>query len=646
MPNSQNSEKDPVGRRDFFKEAAVGAAALVVGTSPSSTAESAPAPVRPGVILPSESQATFELGTAEAQGPAGQTAQSASQPASDFMVDVLKKLDLEYAAINPGSTFAGLHESLINYGQNTMPQLLTCLHEESAMAMAHGYAKVAGKPMAVVLHGTVGLLHSSMALFQAWADRVPVFVIVGHHRNPVGIVNRPHSAQDMGSLVRDFVKFDDEATTLERFAESAMRAYRLAMTPPMGPTLLVVDAGLQESMIRDRAGLRIPALTMATPPQGETNAVREAARLLVNAENPLIQIQKVGRTPRAWDLMIELAETLQAPVDVGGYGSWQDFPSWHRFYGSGGPNYRPDVTLGLEVSDMSVVARNARANGGKTISISSEHLFQHSNIHDFGRYSEVDLVIAADAEATLPSLIEEIRRLVTPDRKRALETRGERVAAAHKEIHSRFIEDARYGWNASPVSIARMIAELGAQIKNDDWAIVSGHQFTGDWQRRLLNFDKPYRYNGDCGGFGIGYDTPASVGAALANKRLGRLSIGIVGDGDLNYAPGVLWTAVHHQIPLLLVVHNNRAYHQEVMIIQRMAGSRGRGSGRSHLGNVIQDPNINYAQMAKSYGMHSEGPIERPDELAAAYGRALARVRAGEPALIDVISQPRQGRAT
>jgi thiamine pyrophosphate-dependent acetolactate synthase large subunit-like protein len=414
----------------------------------------------------------------------------------------------------------------------------------------------------------------------------------------------------------------------------------------MGPTLLVVDAGLQESLIRDRASLRIPALSMASPPQGDTTAVREAARLLVNAENPLIQIQKVGRTPRAWDLMIELAETLQAPVDVGGYGSWQSFPSWHRFYGSGGPGYRPDVTLGLEVSDMSVAARTARTNGGKTISISAEHLFQHSNIHDFGRYSEVDLVIAADAEATLPALIEEIRRLVTPERKSAFQARGSRIAAAHKEIHARFIEDARYGWNASPVSVARMIAELGAQIKNDDWAIVSGHQFTGDWQRRLLNFDKPYRYNGDCGGFGIGYDTPASVGAALANKKQGRLSIGIVGDGDLNYAPGVLWTAAHHQIPLLLIVHNNRAYHQEVMIIQRMAGNRGRGSGRSHLGNVIQNPNINYAQMAKSYGMYSEGPVENPGELAAAYSRALARVRAGEPALIDVVSQPRQGRAT
>jgi thiamine pyrophosphate-dependent acetolactate synthase large subunit-like protein len=645
VKNIQDPEKDPVGRRDFFKEAAIGAAALVAGSTTSSTADAAPAPARPGVISPTDSQATFELGTA-AQAPAGQTAQAAAQPASDFMVDVLKKLDLEYAAINPGSTFAGLHESLINHGQNTMPELLTCLHEESGMAMAHGYAKAAGKPMAVILHGTVGLLHSSMALFQAWADRVPVFAIVGHHRNPVGIVNRPHSAQDMGSLVRDFVKFDDEATTLERFAESAMRAYRIAMTPPMGPTLLVVDAGLQESLIRDRASLRIPALSMASPPQGETTAVREAARLLVNAGNPLIQIQKVGRTPRAWDLMIELAETLQAPVDVGGYGSWQSFPSWHRFYGSGGPGYRPDVTLGLEVSDMSVAARTARTNGGKTISISAEHLFQHSNIHDFGRYSEVDLVIAADAEATLPALIEEIRRLVTPERTSAFQTRGSRIAAAHKEIHARFVEDARYGWNSSPVSVARMIAELGAQIKNDDWAIVSGHQFTGDWQRRLLNFDKPYRYNGDCGGFGIGYDTPASVGAALANKKQGRLSIGIVGDGDLNYAPGVLWTAAHHQIPLLLIVHNNRAYHQEVMIIQRMAGNRGRGSGRSHLGNVIQNPNINYAQMAKSYGMYSEGPVENPGELAAAYSRALARVRAGEPALIDVVSQPRQGRAT
>ncbi len=626
MPDSRD-HSDPnigVGRRDFFKGAALGAAGLVVNAEATAAA---------GTVSP----------VAQDSSPAPQAspAPPAAQPASDFMVDVLKKLDLEYAAINPGSAFAGLHESLINHGGNKMPELVTCLHEETAMAMAHGYAKAAGKPMLVCVHGVVGLLHSSMALFQAWADRVPILVIVGHHRNPSGVINRPHSAQDMGSIVRDFVKFDDEATTLERFAESAMQAYRIAMTPPMGPALLVVDAVLQESPLQERARPRIPALTLASPPQGDAAAVREAARLLVNASTPLIQTQKMGRTPKGWDLTVELAELLQAPVDVMGYASWQSFPSWHPLYGSGGAGYTPDVTLGLEVVDMSAPARTARANGRKTISISCEHLFQHSNIHDFGRYADVDLALAADAETTLPSLIEEIRRLMTPGLKAGIEARGARVAAAHKATHVRAVEDARHGWDASPISVPRLIAELGAQIKNDDWAIVSGHQFTGDWQRRLLNFDKHYRYNGDSGGMGIGYDSPASVGAALANKKLGRLSIGIVGDGDLNFGPGVLWTAVHHQIPLLLIVHNNRAYHAEVMIVQRMSGSRGRGSGRAHIGNVITDPNINYAQMAKAYGMYSEGPVDNPNDLAAAYRRALAKVRAGEPALVDVISQPR-----
>jgi len=627
-----------VKRRDFFKGAAAGTAGLVV-TPSGSPAEAAPTTARPRIKRPTEGD---EFGYARAQGgspPASATRESGAKYGSDVMVDVLRKLGVEYVALNPGSAFQGLHESLLNHGNTASPEILTCLHEEAAVAMSHGYAKAAGKPMAVMVHGTVGMLHSSMALFQAWADRVPVLLIVGEHRNPTGVINAPHSAQDMGAIIRDFVKFDDEATTIDRFVESAMRAYRFAMTPPMGPVALVVPEELQEQVIERE--IRIPELTLPSPPQGETGAVREAARLLVNAQSPAIYIAKLGRTPKSWDLLIQLAETLQAPVQVGNYGSWQKFPSWHPLYGNGGRGYTPDVSLGLEVGDMSAQVRAARANGRKTISISSELLFQHSNIHDYGPYSDVDLPIAADAEATLPSLIEEIDRLMTPERKSAAQARGARIAAAHKEAQLRGIEEARYGWDASPVSVPRMIGELAEQIKNDDWAIVSGHQFTGDWQRRLLNFDKPSRYNGDSGGMGIGYDSPASVGAALANKRQGRLSIGIVGDGDLNFGPGVLWTAVHHQIPLLLVVHNNRAYHAEVMIVQRMGGSRGRGSGRDHIGNVITDPNINYAQMAKAYGMYSEGPIDNPKDLAGAYQRALARVRAGEPALIDVLSQPR-----
>src|ERR1700681_4295425 len=208
-----------------------------------------------------------------------------------------------------------------------------------------------------------------MALFQAWADRVPVLLIVGMQREPTGVVNLPHSAQDLGVIVRDFVKFDDQTTTLQRFVESAMRGYQLAMTPPRGPVMLVVPT-------------------------------------------------KVARSQPGWDSMIELGELLQCPVDPGGYGSWQDFPTWHPLWGNGGPQYQADVTLGLEMNDMSNLARAARASGRKTISISSEHLFQHSNIHDYGRYADVDLAIGGDAEASLPLLIEEARKLITPEKRR------------------------------------------------------------------------------------------------------------------------------------------------------------------------------------------------------------------------------------
>ncbi len=291
---------------------------------------------------------------------------------------------------------------------------------------------------------------------------------------------------------------------------------------------------------------------------------------------------------------------------------------------------------------MAGPVRTAQANGGRTISICSEYLFQRPNIHDFGNYAEVDLPIAADAEATLPALIEEVRNLMSRSDARRYEIRGEQLAEAHMRMREQEIAEARHGWNASPISVPRMISELWNQVKNDDWAIVSGHQFTGTWQRRLMNHDTHYRYNGDCGGFGIGYDTPASVGGALAHRAQGRLPIAVVGDGDFNFVgAGSLWTAAHHEIPLLTVIHNNRAYHAEVMLVQRVAGRRGRGTDKIHIGNVIADPNPDYAKIAQGYGVYAEGPIADPNELGSAFARALDRVRAGEPALVDVISQPR-----
>jgi thiamine pyrophosphate-dependent acetolactate synthase large subunit-like protein len=638
---AQRDDDTPAGavdRRSFLKGAAAGAAGAASSIVASTASAQQAGPARPGVARPTDADARADFVPPEPRPGA----QFIRHPGSDYMVDVLKALDFDYVAVNPGSAFEGIHESLINHGGNRKPEILTVLHEEAGAAIAHGYAKAAGKPMMTLMHGTVGLLHASMGLFQAWCDRVPVFAVVGHLRNPTSVVNRPHSAQDMGALVRDFMKMDDEPTSLDVFANIAMRTYAIGRTPPMGPTLLVVDSELQEAPIPDPATLTVPRLSVPSLPQGDSAAVREAARLLAAAERPLIRTGKLARTAAGWDGLVELAELLQAPVDVGGYGSWQDFPSWHALYGSGGPDYRPDVVLGLELNDMTASVRAMSASGGKTISICAEYLSQGHNIHDFGSYAAVDVAIAADGEATLPALIEEIRRQSGGAAARSRAERGRAIAAAHKTIREREIDDARYGWTGSPISVPRMVAELGRQIQNDDWAIVSGHQFTGNWQRRLLNHDKFYRYNGDCGGFGIGYDTPASVGGALAHRAHGRLSIGIVGDGDFNFVgAGALWTAAHHKIPLLLIVHNNRAYHAEVMLVQRTAARRGRGNANVDIGNVITDPAPDYAKIAQGFGVYAEGPIADPAALAPALERALARVRAGEPALLDVISQPR-----
>ncbi|HEY7389145.1 MAG TPA: thiamine pyrophosphate-binding protein [Bryobacteraceae bacterium] len=623
------------GRRGFLKGAAAGAA-TVVANPQIGKAQQAEQPRGSGVGARGPGAAQL----ARDAGASTENARVIANPGSDFMVDVIKSLGIEYLAANPGSTFESLHESLINYGHNTSPEFLTCCHEESAVAMAHGYAKIEGKPMMALIHGTVGLLHASMAIYNAYADRVPVYMMVGNHADGAvrtSGVESYHSAQDMGALTRDFVKWDDQPYSLGAFAESAVRAYKVATTPPMGPVLIVAHHELQSNP-NTQKNLRIPKLVMTVPPQGDDAALAEAAKMLVNAENPLIVTQRSARTPNGVKLLVELAETLQAPVNNQ---ERMNFPNRHPLAGNGVPGVQPDVTLFLEVADASGQARAAQARGAKTINISSTDLFMKSNIQDFGHYGEYDLDIGADAEASLPALIEACKKQITPDRKRALTERGTKLAAAHREAFNREVEAASYGWDASPVALSRLSAELWPLIKNEDWSLVGWQGFIGNWPNRLWNFDKHYQYIGGQGGGGIGYNAPASVGAALANKKHGRLSINIQTDGDLNFAPGVLWTAAHHRIPMLIVMHNNRGYHAEVMFVERQCSLHNRGAENAGIGTKLTDPDISYAKMAQAYGLYGEGPITDPKDLPAAYKRGLERVKKGEPALIDVVTQPR-----
>src|ERR1700730_2805804 len=633
----KKSDKSLVDRRKFLKGAAVGGVATLVastgvaGAPQALVARSQPPPPIP----PKEPDPTAEVDVL-----------TVDRAGSDFMVDVIKALGFEYVAANPGSSFRALHESLVNYGGNKNPEFITCCHEESSVALAQGYAAVEGKPMLVLAHSTVGLQHASMGIYNAWAGKAPVFLMLG---NTVDAVERRpgvewnHSAQDAVAMVRDYTKWDDLPASVPHFAESAVRAYRIAMTPPREPVVLVADSSLQEAPIPQNAVLHIPKLVLDSAPQGDSGSVAEAARLLVAAENPVVIAGRVARSEAGMRQFIEFAEALQVPaVDQGG-----NLPSRHPLNQTlGGPGLiaSTDVILGLEVEAFWGAVHSYRdqlhrssqpitRSNAKLITISTRDLYIKSNYQDFERFQDVDLAMAADPEATLPSLTEAIKRLTTDDRKRVFKDRGAKLAAACEKALERARVDATYGWDASPISLARLSAEVWAAVKSEDWA---GGINGSEW-----NYDKYYQRTRLSSAAGVGFQAPSAVGAALAQRKYGRLYVHQQNDGDLMYAPGVLWTAAHHRIPMLFVMHNNRAYHQEVMHIHRMANRHERGITRAGIGTTLVEPNIDYAKVAQGLGLHAEGPITDPKDLGAAIKRALDVVKRGEPALIDTVTQPR-----
>ncbi|MGI8743919.1 MAG: thiamine pyrophosphate-binding protein [Bryobacteraceae bacterium] len=639
-----SDQQAKVDRRNFLRAAGTGVALAAATPAPAQESASPRPGARP---MPK---------AAETETPSSAETLTTERPGADFMTDVIKSIGFEYVCANPGSSFRGLHESIVNYGGNRNPELITCCHEESAVAMAHGYAKIEGKPLCVFAHGTVGLQHAAMALFNAFCDRVPVYLILGNLMDATA--RRPgaewnHSVQDAAAMVRDYIKWDDLPMSLTHFAESAVRAYKIAMTVPMMPVVLVADGDLQENPIPDELRLQIPKLTLASQPQGDPGAVAEAARLLVAAENPVLVADRAARTSAGMLHLIELAEALQAHVID--QAERMNFPTLHPLNHSVRARTvvaEADVILGLELADfwgtvnsfrdqLHRSSRSTTKQGVKLISLGAGDLYSKSNYQDQQRFQAVDLAMAADAEATLPGLIEAVKRLISPDRSRAFKERGAKLAEEHQRALERLRTEATYAWGASPISTARLSAEVWDQIKDKDWSLVSAVTAMSNWPLRLWAFDKHYQFIGGAGGHGIGYGAPAAAGAALANRKHGRLSVNFQNDGDLLYAPGVLWTAAHHRIPVLNIVHNNRAYHQEVMHLQRMANRHNRGIANAPIGTTLSDPNVDFAKLAQGLGVHAEGPISDPKDLGPAIRRAIDVVERGEPALIDVITQPR-----
>jgi acetolactate synthase-1/2/3 large subunit len=633
-----------VTRRNLLKGAAIAGAAAATAPLPL-RAQTTPGPAR------TTSPPDIDVETYRVDGsPIVQTTSG-----SDYMLDVLKSMGFDYLAATCASSFKGLHESVLNYGKNVAPEFIATTHEETSVAIAQGYAKIENKPLLVCAHGTVGLQHAAMAIYDAFCDRVPVFMIIGNTFDAAGrenAVHWVHSSQDDVAMVRDFVKWDDRPGSLQHFGESAVRAYKIATTPPMGPVILAVDTEMQEGPIPEGEKPTIPKLPMTALPQGEAGAVAEAAKLLVAAENPIIVAESYGRSQTAVDHLVELAELLQCGViDVS---ARMNFPTRHPLNqtsrGGRATVGQADVVLGLEVIDFWGVTHQFREHiisssrpttraGAKIISISSGDLFIKSNFQNFQRFEAVDLAIAADAATTMPALIEAVKREIKADQKAKFAARGAKLGEAHMAALTRVRADAANGWDASPISTSRLSAELFEVLRHEDWSLASTKQSgISNWPQRLWDMNKYYHYTGESGGNGIGFGAAGAVGAALANKKHGRITVTIQPDGDLMMGPGILWTAAHHKIPILYVMHNNRAWHQEYMGLQKIANRRMRGVDTAHIGTTIRAPFIDYATVAKGMGVYAEGPIESPKDLGPALKRALAVVKRGEPALLDVVT--------
>jgi thiamine pyrophosphate-dependent acetolactate synthase large subunit-like protein len=572
---------------------------------------------------------------------------------SDLIVDLLKALGIEYVALNPGSSFRGIHDSLVNYNGNRNPEIVLCCHEEIAVSVAHGYAKAAGKPMAAIVHNVVGLQHASMAIYNAWCDRTPVLVMGG--TGPMNSSKRRpwidwiHTALVQGNLVRDFVKWDDQPIGVEAIPSSIMRGYRIAMSDPKGPVYLCFDVIDQEAPLEKEMPLPDPArFRPPAPLQAEADAIKQAARMLSEAQNPVIVADYLGRNDESVRSLVELAELLGiAVIDLG---ARLNFPNTHPLNLTGKDREivgNADVIMGLDVMDLfGALARHDAAAHTSQPAIKPDCKVIHATLADvavrgwttdFQELAPVDLPIVANTRIFLPALIEEIKRQGKFS-KSTVEERRKALAAQHDEIRAHWQKELKRRWDERPISPPRLAFEVWEAIRRESWLLVSG-AFRG-WPQRLWDWDKPGLFLGGYGGGGLGYSPGASVGASLVHKGTGTVCVNLQRDGDLLYTTSALWTAANTEVPLLIVMTNNRTYYNDEEHQEKVALARGRPPEKKVVGMRMEKPPVDFANLARSFGIFGEGPVTEPDKIRPALERALRVVKdEGRPALVDVYIQ-------
>jgi thiamine pyrophosphate-dependent acetolactate synthase large subunit-like protein len=569
--------------------------------------------------------------------PANLTGTNAPGFGSDVVADTLRALEIPYIALNPGASYRGLHDSIVNFLGNETPQMLLCLHEESAVAIAHGYAKVTGKAMAAAVHSNVGLFHATMAIFNAWCDREPVIVLGA--TGPVDAAKRRpwidwiHTARDQGAIVRNYTKWDDQPASPAAAREALIRATWMANTAPRGPVYINLDAEMQEAKLAEPlAPIDAARFMPQANPVASAVLIGEAAALLKAAKHPVILMGRVSRSLEGWNDRIALAETLNAKV-VSDLKIGCGFPTDHPLH-AGAPASNAmvpeaieaikaaDVILALDWVDLGGALRNAlglETPKAKIINVSPDFLIHNGWSMDYEILPPVDLLVPATPDEAVPLLLAALGG-----------AKGHKPAAVKARAES-------YTPSAGPLRVDDLARSLKAAV--GERAVTLTH-LPLSWNGATWPFHHPLDYIGSEGGGGVGGGPGIAVGAALALKGSGRLPIAICGDGDFCMSATALWTAVHYRIPLLIVVCNNRSFFNDELHQERVARIRNRPPENRWIGQRISDPDIDCAGLGKAQGAVGFDPVTKTQDLVPTFEKAIAAVEAGHVAVVDVRVEP------
>ena len=580
----------------------------------------------------------------EPEGPEGADGDVPVEWGSDALAELLSRLDLRYIALVPGSSYRGLHDSLVNYGGNRDPRMLVCLHEEHAVAIAHGYAKVTGRPMAVAIHSNVGLMHATMAIYNAWCDRVPMLIVGA--TGPVDAARRRpwidwiHTSADQGALIRSYVKWDDQPASVEAALDSLAQAYSITRAAPSAPVYVCLDVSLQEQRLP--APPAIPDVRRDRSPRShgpDAEAVRTTLDFLGQARRPLFLLGRGSRDEQDWDRRVALAERYGALV-LSDLKNGAVFPTAHPLHPNPPGIFLPaasaeligaaDLILSLDWTDLAGTLAAAASHGhpasARIISCTMDSALRNGWSKDsFGR-EPVDLSVPADPDLLVRAL---------------LESDGP-VKPAEWPATDPAQAPARGDGASDGISIHDLAEALRAALAGVPACLV---RLPLGWHGADLEARHPLDFLGMDGGAGIGSGPGMAVGAALALEGSalevgGRLPVAVLGDGDLLMGGTALWTAAHYRLPLLIVVANNSSFYNDVVHQERMAAQRGRPAKNSWIGQAITEPEPDLPAFARSLGFHAAGQVSDRSALPAALAAAVGTARSGQCALLDVRIRP------